>query len=111
REMKDLPNPLKLIWENDSMKRLKQVQTEMETIEETSQALEQILEETFIELTNKREKKSNFQLVHDVKHYIRAHYNDPDLSLDQLSREFGLGAIYLSRLFKEAFGVNFSEYV
>src|SRR5699024_2741097 len=83
RELKDLPNPLKTIWEKDAMDRLKQIQMEMETIEETSEALEQVLEEIFIEMTNKREKKSNFQLVHDVKHYIKAHYNDPDLSLDQ----------------------------
>ena len=36
---------------------------------------------------------------------------DPNLSLDSLSDRFGLNGKYLSKLFKEEFGMKFIDYV
>lgn len=43
--------------------------------------------------------------------YVDANYTNPNLSLKMLSSEFGITVSYISKIFKEQFGTNFSDYI
>ncbi|AIQ62489.1 hypothetical protein PSTEL_04615 [Paenibacillus stellifer] len=47
----------------------------------------------------------------EIREYIMAHFDDPDLSLKHLSDRFQLNGKNVSQLFKEAFGENFGDFV
>lgn len=54
---------------------------------------------------------SQQQTIGNIKAYIRKNYKDSSLCLTKLSDEFNLSESYLSWLFKEATGENFSAYL
>ena len=59
-----------------------------------------------------QEKNSEtYMLLLDVKKYIDEHFNNPDLSLTQVGQEFNINHCYLTRLFKDQFGVNLYDYL
>lgn len=47
----------------------------------------------------------------EIKNYIEANFNDPDISLKDLGSRWDLAVPTISRLFKETVGVNFLEYL
>lgn len=51
------------------------------------------------------------QQVASIVAYIDAQYGDSSLSLTSIAAHFGLSEPYVSRVFKETTGVNYSEYV
>lgn len=53
---------------------------------------------------------SRISLVNRAKEYVDANYRD-DVMLAQVAREVNLSPVYLSRLFKEQGGINFSDYL
>lgn len=56
-------------------------------------------------------KTSQKQTILSIKDYIRKNYRDPSLCLTKLSDEFSLSESYISYLFKESTGDNFSMYL
>lgn len=60
-----------------------------------------------------KEKKSNYRgkLNEDINAYIEKHLTNHELSLNTVAEVFGLTLTYLSKLFKEETGENFSTYV
>lgn len=57
-----------------------------------------------------RQDNQNIGLVHKIKRYMADH--DPaELSLDSLAEELKLSPQYVSRVFKDAFGKNFKDYL
>lgn len=60
-----------------------------------------------------KEAKNNSQadLIHKIKDYIQEVYKDPNLCLGMVSSHFNISEGYISTLFKEQTGVNFTEYV
>ncbi len=61
-------------------------------------------------LFSKYQKQQHKYLI-KAKRFIEEHYTDPDLSLNLLAEECGTTTSYLSKLFKESFGINFVEYL
>jgi AraC-like DNA-binding protein len=55
--------------------------------------------------------KENQKHLDDVKKYITDNYQNDSLSLTVLSDAFHISTYYLSRVFKEAFGIGIPEYV
>ncbi|BBI31208.1 helix-turn-helix domain-containing protein [Cohnella abietis] len=110
KEMAELTEELNKVWIEDVQPSLLMA-LEQETQEEVYQAIHDILKDAYDRLNKLRENKSSHQLMHQVKMYIADNYCNPDLSLTHLSDEFQLNAKYLSRLFREAFGMKFVEYV
>lgn len=49
--------------------------------------------------------------MEDIRHYLQEHYNENTISVTAVAEEFGISTSYLSRSFKEAFGVNLLEYI
>lgn len=61
-------------------------------------------------LAEKYQKQQHKYLVR-AKRYIETNYADPDLSLNLLAEQCKTTTSYLSRLFKESFGINFVDYL
>lgn len=57
----------------------------------------------------KQEQKS--QMVEEIKAYIELHYQDYDIGLSKVGSEFRVSESYLSTLFKEQSGVNFTDFI
>lgn len=110
KEMAESTEEWNDIWNRDVHPALLSA-LEEETRDEVHEAFRRILHDAFARFNKLRESKSSHQLMHQVKKYIEDHYGNPDLSLTHLSDEFGLNPKYLSRLFREAFGAKFIEYV
>lgn len=110
KEMAELNEELNNYWIQDVQPAMLMA-LEEETQDEVYRVMYDILKDAFEKLNKLRENKSSHQLMHQVKQFIAENYNNPDLSLTQLSEEFGLNAKYLSRLFRDAFGMKFVEYV
>lgn len=57
----------------------------------------------------KQDKKN--KLAGEIKTYVDGHYRDSSLSLTRLGVEFNISDSYVSLIFKECIGINFSTYV
>lgn len=55
--------------------------------------------------------RSNNYIVKAAQDYILGHFSDPSLSLDAVSSALAISSGYLSRIFKDETGQNFSEYI
>lgn len=64
-----------------------------------------------ISLLEEKYRKQQHKYMVKAKNYIELHYSDPDLSLQLVADKCNTTTSYLSRLFKESFGVNFVEYL
>jgi len=82
-----------------------------ETVDESCEEFQRVMQDAFEQMRQLRQSKNNHQLIQKVKWFIGENFADPDMSLTRLSDEFGLKSGYLSRLFKEEFGENFSDYL
>lgn len=51
------------------------------------------------------------QLLSSVKRFIETNFSNPDLSLTQIAENFNINHCYLTRLYKEQFGINLYDYV
>ncbi|MFD0713778.1 helix-turn-helix domain-containing protein [Paenibacillus sp. GCM10027626] len=110
KEMTELPEKMQALWDGTQVE-LYRIVAHQELADDMFESFRSALASAFERMREKRESKSNKQLIRRVKQYIHDHYVDPDLSLARLSKEFGLGGSYMSRLFKEEFGVKFIDYV
>lgn len=111
REMAELPEEFQAIWNGGAHAELNGITKQRETLESIREEYARVLRETAARMRELRESKHNHHLIRSVKQYVNDHYNNPDLSHAHLESEFGLTASYLSRLFKEEFGVKFIDYV
>lgn len=68
------------------------------------------LTDTFIQLSKKDGDYYKDQAIVKVEQYVRAHLKD-DLSLQMLAEIGGFNASYLSRIFKQKYHCNLSEFI
>jgi len=111
KEMLELPEQFQAVWNEGAHAELSAILGKEETLETIGEECSRVLRAASDRMHGLRESKTNHQLIRNVKAYIIEHYNDPDLSHAHLESEFGLSASYLSRLFKEEFGVKFIDYL
>lgn len=111
KEMSELPEQFQAVWNGGAHAELSAVVGKRETLETIREEGARVLREASASMRGLRESKHNHQLIRSVRQYVSEHYNDPDLSHAHLESEFGLSASYLSRLFKEEFGVKFIDYL
>ncbi len=79
----------------------------------TIEQMERWMREFFVTIDGhvaSHRKRRNAVLVSDMKRYIEANY-DSSLSLERLSRQFGISPSYVSVLFSTEAGRNFTDYV
>lgn len=111
REMMELAAEFRDLWEREAMPKLVAMLDSAETLAEMRSAFTDILTDGWNKMGMLREHRNNRQLLVRIREYIEGQYGNPDLSLILLSDEFGMNGKYLSRLFKDEFGVNFGDYL
>jgi AraC-like DNA-binding protein len=62
-------------------------------------------------IVDKQKRSHNKKLIEKAAEYIDSSYMQWDLSLTRIGDKFGLNEVYLSLLFKEQKGINFSAYL
>lgn len=62
-------------------------------------------------LLSEKYQKQQHKYLLKAKQYIEKHYINPDLSLNLLAEHCNTSTSYLSRLFKNSFGINFVDYL
>lgn len=78
----------------------------------TLSEFKQLLSEQIAELCSmKIKRKDNEDVLTDVKDYIEKNYNNNKLSVAMLGKEMGLQAAYLSKMFKERYGITILDYI
>ncbi|MDF2925774.1 MAG: hypothetical protein K0R57_4688 [Paenibacillaceae bacterium] len=111
REMMELPEELRESWRTMAYEQLNAVVDQFETAGELFLQLEDVLAGAAERIREERESRTYHAVIQRVKAYIEHNYANPDLSLNYLSDIFGVNAKHVSQLFKEEFGVKFSDYV
>lgn len=81
---------------------------DMKIMEKLTSLLVLLMEESWN--PQKRKAASKKQNLQSIKEYLDQHYTEP-LSLDQLAGKFYINKFYLTRIFKEQFGVSISRYL
>ncbi|WP_309119946.1 helix-turn-helix domain-containing protein [Paenibacillus sp.] len=82
-----------------------------DTIDELEQYVSLTIAILLERMKEQRSKKASHELMLNVREYIERHATEPDMSLQRLSEEFGLNSKYVSKLFKEALGMNFIDFL
>lgn len=73
-----------------------------------------LLEKLFLQLCHIQKsnlEQNTLDLELKVKRFVEKNYTDPQLSLSMVASRFQISEVYLSKLFKQSFGQNFSKYV
>lgn len=58
-----------------------------------------------------KKNSDTYQILSNIKLYIEEQYFNPALSLGHIAYKFNISKCYLTRLFKERYGVNLYDYV
>lgn len=80
------------------------------SLEEIASLAKQSLDLLIEEFAQQLERQNSPYLV-AVQNYIERHYQDPNLSLDEIAVAVGLSPSYLSTLFSEILGLRLFEYI
>lgn len=83
---------------------------DMQTVSEAKDYMITFCTDAIHLLSEKYQKQQHKYLIR-AKQYIEEHYNNPDLSLNLLAEQCKTTTSYLSRLFKDSFGINFVDYL
>ncbi|MFK7694470.1 helix-turn-helix domain-containing protein [Paenibacillus sp. HJGM_3] len=111
KEIDEMSGPFLELWNSGVRQQLQESLKRHETADDLIGAFRTLLREAFQSMQELRESQSTGALIQNMKRMIDEHYADPNFSLGYIGDQFGLSGGYLSRLFKEAFGVRFVEYV
>ncbi|MGI2296515.1 helix-turn-helix domain-containing protein [Paenibacillus sp. GXUN7292] len=78
---------------------------------EIEQIVHSVLNGILDKIVEKRNSRGKNKSVESIIQYIQEHYQESDLSLDQLADQFQLTPPYISKLFKEHTERNFIDYL
>ncbi|MEH7275062.1 AraC family transcriptional regulator, partial [Neobacillus vireti] len=84
--------------------------TEIEALDQLEEKLAVFTDEICLEI-NKNKENQKYELQSNIFKYIAEHYNQYDLSLENVANTFNLSTSYLSRFIKEETSITFSQYV
>ncbi|MDF2648380.1 MAG: transcriptional regulator, AraC family [Paenibacillus sp.] len=99
------------LWRVSIMPALQKTLKEVEMLGDIAHEFLTTLEQFEHRINQSRESRNQGQLILEVKAYIESNFTNPSLSLDYLSERFGMSGKYLSKLFKEEFGLKFVDFL
>lgn len=99
------------IWIHTALPQLNQLIERFDTIEQVEDEFYAILAQAKEQMDLLRDNKTHFSHMQKIKAYVEEHYADQHISLNSLSDEFGISPKYISKLFKDEFGVKFVDYL
>ena len=106
----ELPAASKEIWDA-AESQMKNALQQYASVEEIGALFLRHMRAAAEQIEKLRAVRSNQEAIRRVKAYIEEHANVPELSLGLLSEQFQMNQSYMSRMFKEAFGENFVDYL
>lgn len=99
------------LWREEYAEAFRKLANTVETVDELHSRLSAILAKLANEIEDDRLSRSNHSIAVQIKNYIDQHYDDPDLSLNQVSHLFGVSPKNVSWFFKEELDIKFMDYV
>jgi AraC-like DNA-binding protein len=111
REMTELSDEIRGIWENEAAPELQAILDSFETLQDLYGSLKRLLLSYEEKIRHYRHIRANYSTILEVRSFIDAHYANPDMSLTYIGEHFHMKSGYLSRLFKEETGENFVDYL
>jgi len=99
------------LWKADILPHLFQALKDEEMLEDLSSQVILLLESYITQVEALRESRSQRMLIQEVKQFIEEHYANAQMSLEWLSEKFGINGKYLSKLFKDEFGLKFVDFL
>lgn len=99
------------IWKTTTYPNLQEQLSTIETLQELRHIYPQLLQEFARHMEELRESRNQRMMIKEVKTYIEEHFTNPELSLDYLGDKFGIASKYLSKLFKEEYGLKFVDFL
>lgn len=64
----------------------------------------------FLKKVKQKSRQRNFNIIYEIEKYLQANY-DREVKLQEISEQFYISREYISRKFKQEFGVNISDYI
>ncbi len=83
---------------------------EKETLQEVQEVFLSVLSE-IIQSTQEQTRMQYIELVEKIKNYVDAHYQDSNLSINDIADEMDMSSAYIGRLFKQYTSQTFIEYL
>ncbi|SEO35189.1 AraC family transcriptional regulator [Paenibacillus sp. OV219] len=106
----ELSKDYRSVWK-DSGAELLELGRSWETLDELKQGCLRVFEEMASKLQALKDSQRTRAVISDIRTFIEENYHNPELSLDYLSDQFMIHAKNISKLFKEAYGYNFVDFL
>lgn len=106
-----MSSPIQTRWKSDYQDRFASLTETAETLAEFQEQFMSLMNQFEACVEEDRQARRHHSLAMQAKHYIDAHFTDPDLSLVQVSDYLNLQPSALSVIFKEEIGEKFVDYV
>ncbi len=111
KQMEALAEPLSGEWSSRTLPDWRGALQSAETLEEMRSGSREALEQLFASIRSIQSQSAYHALMIDVRQFIELEAHNPELSLQMLGDKFQISPKYASKLFKEAFGETFIDYV
>ncbi|AZN39290.1 helix-turn-helix domain-containing protein [Paenibacillus albus] len=106
----ELSKDYRSVWK-DSGAELLELGLNWETLDELKRGCLRVFEEMASKLQALKDSQRTRAVISDIRTFIEENYHNPELSLDYLSDQFMIHAKNISKLFKEAYGYNFVDFL
>ncbi|MGO4546311.1 AraC family transcriptional regulator [Paenibacillus sp. 2TAB23] len=105
-----LPEAVKL-WLQDVKPVLVAAVAQSDTLRQLEDRFLETLAQLSQHIAELSQNRRHNALMRQIRDYVSEHFMDPNLSLTLLSDRFQISSKYLSQLFKESIGQNFSDFL
>ncbi|MBB3111547.1 YesN/AraC family two-component response regulator [Paenibacillus phyllosphaerae] len=105
-----LPEAMKP-WQQEVKPRLAAAAEQSDTLGQVEQDFLGTLTKLATQIEELSQNRRHNALMREIRDYVAEQYLDPNLSLTILSERFQISPKYLSQLFKESIGQNFSDFL
>lgn len=105
-----IPEAVKL-WTRDSKPSLLDAIGQCDTLGQLEQCFINVITGLFDHIQAISQSRRHNTLMREIRDYVMAEFMNPNLSLTLLSDKFQINSKYLSQLFKESIGQNFSDFL
>ncbi|HZG86283.1 helix-turn-helix domain-containing protein [Paenibacillus sp.] len=98
-------------WLAEAKPRLLAATEQADTLRELEDDMLAAMRRLFEQIEELAQSRRHHVLMREIRDYVAEHFMDPNLSLTLLSERFQIGPKYLSQLFKDSIGQNFSDFL
>ncbi|NOU62858.1 helix-turn-helix domain-containing protein [Paenibacillus sp. LMG 31461] len=109
RELVGMASDISSYWRDHLKVVMLQSLAEIETLQKIEVEFRNALQGLVEQLHENSQNRRHHALLKDIRSYVDENFTDPNLSLTFLSDRFQVNSKYLSQLFKEELGENFSD--